>query len=198
MELLYNQAAIAATISTTTPTCINTAATILPYQLPAFQNIWSPSSMVGKGFMIIASGGYNDTAAAESLRLQLNFDAAAATSAATSVVVAAHGLSTVPTTNVGQWQAQCWMNCVSASGTSSTWYVNGEATYGVGNTEAGQVPGSAVTTALMWSGPSNTTGVPAVVTLSSISAYYPDLWSTWLGAGGCTIVTTQLMIFGLN
>jgi hypothetical protein len=50
----------------------------------------------------------------------------------------------------------------------------------------------------MWSGPSNTTGVPAVVTLSSVTGYYPDLWSTWLGAGGCTIVTTQLMIFGLN
>ena len=197
MELLYSQQAIAATISTTVPTCINTAATILPFQLPAFQNIWSPSSMVGKGFMFLFGGGYNDLAALETVKLQMLFDVASGASAATSVVVAAHGLSDVPTTNVGLWQAQCWMTCVSASGTASTWYVNGNAVWGVGNTEA-VLAGTAASSSLMWGGPSVTTGVPAVVTLSSVTPYYPDLWSTWLGTGASTICTTTMMVFGLN
>lgn len=198
MELLYNQAAISATFSTTVLTCINTAATILPYQLPALQNIWSSSNMVGKGLMFIAGGGYDCTAAAESLSIQLAFDSAVATPAASSVTVASIGLCTVPTTNVGQWQAQVWLNCVSASGTASTWYSNGDIVMGVGNNESGLVPTSIATTAYMWSGLANTTGVPGAVTLSAVTSYFPDLYSKWLGAGGCTITTTQFMCFGLN
>lgn len=198
MEMLYSLPAISSTTSTTAATIINTAATVVPYQLPAFQNIWSPSNMVGKALMFCFAGGYNVNATAESVKLQLLFDVTFPTSAASSIVIAAHGLSTVPTTPAGQWQAQCWMSCVSASGTSATWYVNGEAMWGVGNTEAGQTPGSAATTNLMWSGPAVTTGVPAVVTTSVVTPYSPDLWANCLGTSGYTITTTQMMVFGLN
>lgn len=196
MELLYSQPAISFTNATTTITCINTAATFAPYQLPALQNIWSASSLVGKGFMIIASGGYNDTAGASSNALKLQFDVAVGTSAATSAVIAATGLSTVPTTSVGQWQAQVWLNCVSTSGTVSTWYTNGNIEYGQGNTEGGLAPTTVATFQYMWCGTAITTGVPAAITIPTNVAFFPSLYSTWASAS--TMCTTQLMIFGLN
>jgi|ERR1700722_1917276 len=194
MELLYSQPAIAATIATTTSTCINTAATINPYQLPALQNIWSPGSMVGKGLMFLFAGGYNDTAAVESLSLTLALDSVIATPAASSVTVTTMGLCTVPTSATGLWEAQCWLSCVSVSNTASTWYMNGQVTVGPGNAEA------ALSTAFtyMWGGPTVTLGVPSPVTIATTIGYFPDLYSKWLGNGGCTIATTQMLVFGLN
>lgn len=196
MELLYSQPAISFTNATTTITCINTASTFAPYQMPALQNIWSAGQLPNKGLMIIAAGGYNDTAGAASNALKLQFDVASGTSAATSAVICATGLCTVPTSSVGQWQAQVWLNCVSSANTVSTWYSNGEITYGIGNTEAANAPGTAVTFTYMWCGTAITTGVPAAVTIPTNQAFFPSLYSTWSAAS--TMCTTQLMIFGLN
>lgn len=196
MELLYSQPAISFTNATTTITCINTAATFVAYQLPPLQNIWTPSQMVGKGLMIMFGGGYNDVAGAASNALKLQFDVTVGSSLATSTVLAATGLCTVPTTNLGQWNAQIWLNCVSASGTVSTWYSNGEITYGIGNTESGNQPGTAVTFNYMWCGTAITTGVPAAITIPTNVAFSPSLYSTWSAAS--TMCTTQMMVFGLN
>lgn len=196
MELLYSLPAIAATISTTVFTCINTAATINPYQMPSLQNIWTPSQMVGKSFMFCFAGGYNDTAAGETLALQFDLDIALATTAASSATVASTGLCTVPTSATGLWEAQVWMSCVSCTGTISTWYSNGQLTVGPGNTESGAATATATT--YMWGCPSVALGVPTAVTVPTNSPLFPGLYSKWLGNGGCTIVTTQQLVFGLN
>ena len=194
MELLYSAPAIAFTNSTTTITCISTAASLLPYQLPSLQNIWSASQMPGKAFMFLYSGGY-DVAAANAMALQLQFDVAVATSAATSSVIAICGLCTVPTTTAGQWQAQAWATCVGASGTTSTWYVTGDVIMGVGNNESG-VASTVNTATFMWSGPAVTTGVPATISIPTNQAFFPSLYSKFVGAA--TVTTTQQLIFGLD
>jgi hypothetical protein len=195
MELLYSLPAIGFTNATTTITCINTAATIAPYQMPALGNIWTPSSLVGKGLMFVFSGGYNTTAGANAMSLQFDLDLALATTAASSATMATCGLCTVPTSSAGVWQAQAWATCVGASGTLSTWYVMGDVFMGVGNNETGAAS-TVNTSTFMWSGPAVALGVPSAVTIPTNVGLFPGLYSKF--ASAATVTTTQELIFGIN
>lgn len=195
MELLYSLPAIVTSTSTAL-TCISAnSATDPGYQLPALQNIWTPSQMVGKGFMMIAAGGYNIGSTTESIAFQFQFDGTIATNGTGSITLATTGLNTVPTSTTGLWQAQCWLNCTLCGTTQATWYVNGDWVAGPGNNESGA---SASCATYMWGNQTVATGTPSGTTVATNVSYFPELWAKSLGTSGSTITTTQLMIFGLN
>src|SRR5215472_17215840 len=128
MEMLYSLPAIGVTQTSSVATILNSAATSSVLQLPALQNIWSPSQIAGKGLMIIAAGGY-DIGANTLTTLRLSFDSAEGTTATNTI--ASTGAFVMTSQVVGSWEAQVWMNCVGVvSNTASSWYANGSLTLG--------------------------------------------------------------------
>jgi hypothetical protein len=189
MELLYSMPAIGPTITTTTAHTMMTgnSATNPPFLLPALSSIWSPSSLVGKGLMILASGGY-DIASSTPTTMLLSMDT---TSTTPGVTVGATGSAAWAASTTGAWEIQVWLTCVS-TGTVSTWYSGGQLTCGPGNAE------TAAATALtyMFSN-AITAGIPQPVTLTTNQAYFPEIYTTWATAPTAQ-VCSQFMIFGLD
>jgi hypothetical protein len=189
MELLYSLPAIGATQAGSAATVINSAATSPVPQLPALQNIWSPSSITGKGLMVVAGGGY-DVGANTLTTLRLSFDSAEGTTATNTI--ASTGAFPVTTQAVGAWEAQVWINCVGVvSNTASSWYANGTLTLGPGSAPTGTA------TTLMWGQPAIVAGVPTAITLGLQTPYFLDLVAQWQ-ANPTAMVCTQFMVFGLN
>jgi hypothetical protein len=189
LELLYSLPAIGATQSASAATILNTAATAPPFQLPALQNIWSPSSMAGKGLMIMAAGGF-DIGANTLTTLKLSLDPTVTT---TSVnIVAEAGALAMGALTTWAWEAQVWLSCVGVTGnTASSWYASGQLTIGAGNNEAT----TAIT--LMWGQPAISAGIPTAISLPLQTPYFPNLISQW-SANPTAMVCTQFMVFGLN
>jgi hypothetical protein len=187
-ELLYSMPVIGTSITSTSTVVCNTAATMGPFQLPALGNIWSIGNMVGKGLMIVASGGY-DCAALNSNTFRLQTDTAIATSAATSGLLCVTGAATAPLSTTGAWDLQVWMSCVSVVANTATFYVSGDLTYGAGNSNSATLYYNV--------GNSVTAGVPTATSLATNAAQYVDLWTTWATAP-TAFVCSQFMVFGLN
>jgi hypothetical protein len=182
MELLYSMPATASTQTASASTCLNTGATSPPFQLPALQNLWSPSSMTGKGLMVVAAGGHS-TGANTISTLKLSFDGTAGTSGALTV-----GTGAIPlvSTTTGAWQAQLWLSCTGViSETSSTWEAIGD---GIVGPSTGQ--------AFMWN-TLVTAGIPVPLTLPTQTSFYMGLYAQWV-ANPTVMLCTQFMVFGLN
>lgn len=189
MELLYSLPAIGATQTSSVATCLNTAATAPPFQLPALQNIWSPSQITGKGIMIIAAGGY-DIPANTLSTFRLSLDTSSGVTAVNTV--ATLGAYSIATQTVGAWQAELFMTCTGVtSETASTWYSMGQLTIGPGSSPTGTA------STLLWGQPSIAAGVPTAVTIPTNAAYYVNLVSQWQTTP-TAMVCSQFLVFGLN
>lgn len=187
MELLYSMPASGTTITSAIKSlATGNTATNPPFQLPAFQNIWPVSALVGRGLMFMASGGF-DIASTTPTTLTLTLDGTAATQGL--YTVATTGSAAWTTTAVGMWEAQAWMTCVS-TGTVSTWYSSGQLTVGPSSAETS----TAIT--YMWGGNVNA-GIPQPVTIPTNTPLYPEIYATWATAP-TAFVCTQFMIFGLD
>lgn len=188
VELLYSLPAIGATQASSVATVLNTAATAPPFQLPALQNIWSPSQMIGKGLMFVAAGGYS-TATNTLTTLRLSLDAPAVSTTPTNTIAATGALAGVPTGSAGAWEGQFWMTCVGiTANTSSTWYAQGQV----------QFVGSSTGTASSYAwGNTVTNGIPQAITLPLQTSYFVDLVAQWQISPGA-MVCSQFMIFGLD
>lgn len=188
MELLYSLPAIGATQSSSVATVLNTAATAPPYQLPALQNIWSPSAMVGKGILFVATGGYS-TATNTLTTLRLSLDSAVGTTATNTIAATGALAAAGAAASTGAWEGQCWMTCVGiTANTSSTWYAQGQLQFATSNT----------TTAASFSwGNTITNGIPQAITIPIQTSFYADLVSQWQISPGA-MVCSQFMVWGLN
>lgn len=188
-ELLYSLPAIGATQTSSVATLLNTAATSPPFQLPALNNIWSPSSLPGKGLMFMAAGGY-DVGANTLTTLRLSLDTAVGTTA--SNIIGEVASFPVGSLTTGAWEAQLWLTCAGVTSSSvSSWYASGQLTIGGGSDEA--------TTAqtLMWGQPAISAGIPTAISLTLGTAYYTDLVAQWQTTP-TAMVCTQFLCFGLN
>lgn len=187
-ELLYSLPVLGNSITSTSTVVCNTAATASPFQLPALGNIWSTSNMIGKGFMIIANGGY-DCAALNSNTLRLQLDQNVAASAATSSLVTVTGAATAPLSTIGAWDLQVWMTCVATSPGTASFYVSGDLAYGASNSNS----------ATLYYNVGNpvTAGVPTACSVSTTLPTFVELWTTWATAP-TAFVCSQFMVFGLN
>jgi hypothetical protein len=190
MELLYSLPAVGPTQTSSVATCLNTAASAAPFQLPALQNIWSLSQIAGKGLMVVAAGGYDDASANTLTTLRLSLDTASGTTSTN--IMAEAGFSNFTGAATWAWEAQVWLTCTGAiAGTASTWYANGQLTIGPGNNPTG----TALT--LMWGQPAIAAGIPTAVTLPTQVAYFTNIVSQFQ-ASPTAMVCTQFMVFGLN
>jgi hypothetical protein len=186
-ELIYSMPATGPDITGTAKSLITgNTATNPPYQLPPFQNIWSPAVLAGRSIMIASSGGY-DIGASTQNTLILTLDGTAGTSGL--YTIASTGAATWPATTTGSWESQVWMSCVS-TGTASTWYTGGQLTVGPGNAP------TATASTYMWGG-AVTAGIPQPLTVPTNTALFPEMYCTW-AAAPTAFVCTQFMIFGLN
>lgn len=188
MELLYSMPAIGVTQSSSVATVLNTAATSPPFQLPALANIWSPSSLTGKGLLFVAGGGYS-TATNTLTTLRLSLDSAVGTTATNTVAatgaLAAAGLAA----SAGAWELQCWMTCVGISGeTSSSWYATGQLQF---------ASSSSATAASFAFGNTISNGTPQTTVIPIQAAYYTDLVAQWQISPGA-MICSQFMVFGLD
>lgn len=192
VELLYSLPAIGATQSSSVATVLNSAATSPVLQLPALQNIWSPSQMTGKGFKIVAAGGYDISAANTLTTLRVSFDTAEGTTATNTVasVGALSGNAFGAAATTGVWQAECWMACVGiTSNTASSWFAQGQC----------QFSGTAATGVATSYGFGNTVtaGVPQTFTLGLTTPYWVNLVAQWQ-ASPVAMVCSEFMVLGLN
>jgi hypothetical protein len=192
MELLYSLPAIGATQAGSAITCLNTAATAPPFQLPSLQNIWSPSSLTGKGLFIVAAGGYDISAANTLTTLRLSFDAASGTTA-NNTAGATGALSGGPfgaAATSGAWELQCWLTCVGISTElNSNWYSQGQLQFS-GTASTGVATSYAF-------GNTVTAGIPQTFAMSNATSYFVNLCAQWQ-ASPVAMVCSQLMVFGLD
>jgi hypothetical protein len=191
MELLYSMPAIGTTQTSSVATVLNTSPVVgSQFQLPAFQNIWSPGNIDGRGLMIVAAGGY-DVGANTLTTLRLSLDTAAGTTSTN--IIANTGAFPLTTQAVGAWEAQVWMTCTGITNNTgaTTWFAGGTLTLGPGSAPTGTA------TTLMWGQPAIVAGVPTAITLGSQTPYFCNLVSQFQ-VSPTAMVCTQFMVFGLN
>ena len=191
-ECIYAMPAIGVTQASSVITCLNTAATAPPLQLPALQNIWSPSNITGKAFKIVACGGYDISAANTLTTLRLSFDTASGTAANNTIAAtgALSGNAFGAASTTGAWQFVLWMTCTGISGeTNTTWFAGGQLQFsGTMSTGVGTSYGFGNTV---------TAGVPQTFTLPLQTALFPNLCAQWQ-ASPVAMVCSQFIVCGLN
>jgi hypothetical protein len=192
MELLYSLPAIGSTQTGSAATLLNSAATSPMIQLPALQNIWSSSQLPGKGFLIVAAGGYDIAAANTLTTMRVSFDTTAGVTALNTIATtgALAGGCFGAAVATGSWEAQLWITCAGISGnTGSTWYSQGQLQFN-------SVSSTGTGVSFAW-GNTITAGIPQSISLGLTNPYYVDLVAQWQ-ANPTAMVCSQFMVFGLN
>lgn len=191
-ECIYSMPAIGVTQTSSALTCLNTAPTAPPLQLPALQNIWSPGNITGRAFKIMAAGGFDLIGANTLTTLRLSFDTASGTTANNTVAAtgALSGNAFGAANSAGAWQLLIWMTCTGISSeTLSTWFAGGQLQFS-----------GTMTTGVATSygfGNTITNGVPQTFTLPLQTPLFPNLCAQWQTTV-TAMVCSQFIVCGLN